>query len=163
MLALWMAFVRLGSTAETRRRPRLRLGSFFFAVLGRGGGFKGSRQALRGRSHFFDGGQKRRLVGFGRLSEPTDLSDKLQRRSTNLIVRNRRIEIEQGSDVSAHLVSLLKLSPRAIIHDRTPGLRSSGGAARNGLISCAQNDRHFLRHPAEVSCYQIGDENPLAG
>jgi hypothetical protein len=49
-----------------------------------------------------DGGQKRIFIRFGWLVKAADFSNKLQRSGLNLFRRNRRIKIEQRSDISAH-------------------------------------------------------------
>jgi hypothetical protein len=62
-------------------------------------------------SYYVDRGHERPLVSFRRLVEAADLPDELQRSSTNLLVGSWGIEVEQGSNVSAHSQSL-RLSSR---------------------------------------------------
>ena len=62
-------------------------------------------------SNLVDRSQERTFVSLGRLVEAADLPDELQRSSPNLFVSCWRIEVEQGSDVSAHSQSL-RLSNR---------------------------------------------------
>src|SRR5947207_1786087 len=59
------------------------------------------------------------------MQKPTDLA---QRRSVNLVIRSRRLEIEQGLDVAAH-----RKTPRAI--------RSASPRSYRVDIMCG-NDRH---------------------
>jgi len=53
-------------------------------------------------SDLIDGGQKRIFIGFGWFVKATNFPDKLQRSGSNLFRRNRRIKIEERSDISAH-------------------------------------------------------------
>jgi hypothetical protein len=62
-------------------------------------------------SYFVDRGHERPLVSFRWLVEAADLPDELQRSSPNLLVGSWGIEVEQGSNVSAHSQSL-RLSNR---------------------------------------------------
>src|SRR5690349_23375215 len=56
------------------------------------------------------GACKHRFVGFRRPGEAAQLSDELQRRGSNLIVRGRRSEVVQRFDASTHGAS--PLSPQ---------------------------------------------------
>src|SRR5690348_7609990 len=79
-----------------------RRGGLFFAVLRRRRGFERTKKAGRDASHFVDGRQKGGLIRLRRLGETADLPYKLQRSRPNLVVSDRRIEVEKGFDVSAH-------------------------------------------------------------
>jgi hypothetical protein len=93
-------YPRLTSKSFCRARPGF--GRFLFAILRRRGGFQRMQEPRRDGSHFLDCGRKRRLVGFRRLVETSNLSDKLQRGRPHLIVGHRRIEVEKSFDVPAH-------------------------------------------------------------
>ena len=67
-----------------------------------GRGFERTKKAGRDASHFVDGRQKRGLIRLRRLGETADLPHKLQRSRPNLVLSDRRIEVEKGFDVSAH-------------------------------------------------------------
>jgi hypothetical protein len=62
-------------------------------------------------SYFVNRGHERPLVSFRWLIEAADLPDELQRSSPNLLVGGWGIEVEQGSNASAHSQSL-RLSNR---------------------------------------------------
>src|ERR1700677_3477674 len=60
------------------------------------------QQTGRDRSYFVDGSQERSFVGLRRFVKAADLSHELQRSGSNLLGVDRRIEVEQGFDISAH-------------------------------------------------------------
>ena len=80
----------------------MRLGSFFFPVLRRRRGLEGKQKASRDRGHFFNGRKKRRLVRFRRLVKAADLSYELHGSVADLLLGDRRLEVEKRSDVPAH-------------------------------------------------------------
>lgn len=52
--------------------------------------------------HVLDGVVERRLVGLGRPGKAGQLADELERAGADFVVRRRRFEIVQRSDVPAH-------------------------------------------------------------
>src|ERR1022692_457320 len=79
-----------------------RLRSFFFPILWRCVGFERMEKASRHSGDFIDRRQERGFVGLRRLVETADLSYELQRRGSNLLGIDRRIEVEEGLDIPAH-------------------------------------------------------------
>src|SRR5579863_4758871 len=79
-----------------------RFGSFFFAILGRGGGFEGAQQASGDGGYLVDSGEEGGFVALGGFVEAGNLADELERGRADFIVGHRRIEVEKSLDVSAH-------------------------------------------------------------
>jgi hypothetical protein len=98
--------LRQSLSSESLSSAGLRLGRFFLAILRRCGSFERAEQAARHAGYFFDRAPEGILIGFGRLAETADLSDELQGRGSNLVLRNRWIKVKQGFDISAHQFSL---------------------------------------------------------
>lgn len=92
------------------RRPRSRLGGFFFAVPRWRGCLERAQQAGGRCGNFIDGAHESSFVGFRRFVEPADLSYELQRRCTDLVIGNRRLEVEEHLDVSAHSCFIVAIS-----------------------------------------------------
>jgi hypothetical protein len=80
----------------------LRLRGFFLPILRRGIGLERSEQATGDAGYFIDCVQESVFVGLGRFAKAADFSHELQRSGPNLIVRDWRIEVEEGFDISAH-------------------------------------------------------------
>src|SRR5208282_6310410 len=111
---------------ERFRWNRLRLGAesfggaspgfcgLFFTILGWSAGFEGTEQTIRDSGYFFDGSQKFVLVALGGFVEAGDFSHELQRSGANLLLGDRRIEVEQGFDIAAHGYDLSDLNPWAL-------------------------------------------------
>jgi len=91
--------------AESLRSARFRFCGFFFSSLRRCVGFERMEQTSRDTGDFIDCGQERRFVCFGRFVKPADFSYELERSSPNLLVSDRRIEVEKGFDIPAHSVA----------------------------------------------------------
>jgi hypothetical protein len=98
--------LRESLSSESLGSAGLRLGRFFFTILRGCGSFERPEKAARHAGYFFDRALEGILIGFRRLAETADLSDELQGGGSNLIVRNRRIKVKQGFDISAHQFSL---------------------------------------------------------
>ncbi len=94
--------VHLAHAGKSQRRPGFCLGGFVFPISCRRRGFKRVEQSSRRGLDFIDCTKEARFVSLGRTVKTTDLADKLQRGSANLIACHRRLEVEQRSDVSAH-------------------------------------------------------------
>ena len=101
---------RINSGAESLRGARFRLRGLFFPILRRRGGFERMEKACRYGGYFIDRRQERSFVGLGGFAEPADLSHELQRSGANLVGIDRRIKVEQGLDISAHIECDLKAS-----------------------------------------------------
>jgi hypothetical protein len=91
-----------GSNSESLLGPSSCFGRFLFAIFWRGGGFQRTQQTRRYGRHFFHGFLKRSLVGLRWFVEAGDLADKLQRSRANLVLVDRRVEVEQGFDIPTH-------------------------------------------------------------
>jgi hypothetical protein len=101
------AFVRLA--AESHRGASFRFRRLLFSILCWCVRFKRMDQASRDGSYFVDRSQERSFVGLRRFVESGDFPDELERRSANLVRRDRRIEIEKRFDVPAHSFDTLCL------------------------------------------------------
>src|SRR5918999_1449714 len=55
-----------------------------------------------GAGDLLDGGLEGGFVGLGGLGETAQLADELERRVAHLVLRRRRLEVEEGLDVTAH-------------------------------------------------------------
>jgi hypothetical protein len=75
---------------------------FFLAVFWSRGGFQGTQKATGDSGDFVNGALKRVFVRFGGLIEACDFSHKLERGGAHLVIGDRRIEIEERFNVSAH-------------------------------------------------------------
>lgn len=84
---------------------RRRLGSLRFTVAGRSRSGEGAEEGFRRLGHMFDRPIEGGLIGLRGGIEAADLADELQRRRTDLLIRGRRVEIEEGFDIPAHGVS----------------------------------------------------------
>jgi hypothetical protein len=93
---------RTGLSPESLGGPSFRLGSFFFPILGRRVGFEGAQKAACDARDFFDRAQEGVFIGLGWFVETADLSHELQRSGSNLVVRDRGIEVEEDFDIPAH-------------------------------------------------------------
>ena len=87
---------------ESLGSASLGLGSFLFPILWRSIRFKRSEQTARDAGYFFDSAQKGLFIGLRRFAETADLSHELQGSGPYLFVRDGRIEVEEGFNVSAH-------------------------------------------------------------
>src|SRR5262249_7931262 len=96
------------SGSEPFRRARARLGAFFLAVPRCGARLERREQLTGDPGDRLDGVVEDRLVHLRRLVEPADLADELQRRVANLLLRHRRLEIEEVSNVPAHTTLLVR-------------------------------------------------------
>jgi hypothetical protein len=90
------------SGPESLRSAELRFLCFFFAILGRGAGFKRMEKPHRYSRDILDCGYERGFVRLGRLIETADLSHKLKRCRSNLFLGYGRIEVEKSFDITAH-------------------------------------------------------------
>jgi hypothetical protein len=91
-----------GLGPESFGGPSFRLGRFFFPIPGGRIGFERTQKAARHARDFIDRAQEGGFIGFGRLVEAADLSDELQRRGSDLVVRDRGIEVEEDFYIPAH-------------------------------------------------------------
>src|SRR5579864_7080548 len=82
------------SVSESLGGASFGLSGFFLTVFWRSCGFERTQQPRRDPCHFLDRSQECGLVRLRRLSEAADLSYKLERRRPNLVIGDRRIEIE---------------------------------------------------------------------
>lgn len=78
-------------------------GSFFFAVLGWRGGVERAQESGGDSSDFINGGVEESFVGFRRPVEAGDFADELERGCLDFVVCDGRVEVEERSDVAAHL------------------------------------------------------------
>jgi len=65
-------------------------------------GLERTKKARRSTRNLLDRAKERGLVRFGRFVESADLSHKLERGSSNLLVGDWWIEVEEGFDIPAH-------------------------------------------------------------
>src|SRR5947207_15677634 len=91
-----------GSPRKAENGAGLSLCGFFRATSRRRGGFQRFEKLAGGRRYLFNRGEERGFVCFRRFIETTHLSHELQGSRTNLFLRDRRFEVEQHLDVSAH-------------------------------------------------------------
>jgi hypothetical protein len=141
--------------AEALCGAGFRFCGFFVAVLWWRGGLERTHQPHRCRGDIVDGGEERFFVCFGWFVESGDLSHELQRRRANLVIGNRRIEVEQSFDISAHRLHSFLLAEFHL----TP-LYVQFGA---GLVSMwqhfatASTEQQFALH---VRAFEIIAESP---
>src|SRR5436190_14145122 len=88
--------------AEPRDRSGARLLGLDRAVARRRRRDQRVDQLSRCFGHCIDGAVEGLLVGLRRAVEATELAHELQRRSANLLVRRRRLEVVEVTDVAAH-------------------------------------------------------------
>jgi hypothetical protein len=88
--------------SEPDSGPCFRFGRFLLTIFRAGRGFEGMQKPRRDRRDFSYGGIESLFVGLRRFVESADLTDELQGRGADLVVRNRRIKIKERFDVSAH-------------------------------------------------------------
>ncbi|HWX28183.1 MAG TPA: hypothetical protein VNZ53_12205 [Steroidobacteraceae bacterium] len=93
------------SGGKSFRGAGSRLGGFFFSASHWGIRMERTQQSARSGFDFVNGGKERGFIVFGRFGETADLAHKLQGRSANFLVGHGRFEVEQGLDVSAHVIS----------------------------------------------------------
>src|SRR5437763_9175907 len=93
-----------GSAGEPVSRADLRPRRLFLPALRRRGRLQRIEQPAADASNVGDGRIERRLVRPRRLVEAADLPDELQRGREDLFLRDRRLEVEERPDVSAHPV-----------------------------------------------------------
>src|SRR5579863_737454 len=74
----------------------------FFAIPAGRGRFERAQKASRDFGYFIDSSQERGLVCLRRFVKAADFPHVLERRGSNLFVRNRWIEVEKGFDIPAH-------------------------------------------------------------
>jgi hypothetical protein len=94
-------FPALGS--ESLDGANLGLSGFLFAIFGRSGCFHGIEKASGNSGYFVHGRQKCRFIRLGRLVKARDLPNELDRGGSDFFVGDRRVEVEQSFDISAHL------------------------------------------------------------
>src|SRR5882672_9661282 len=88
--------------SESLRRPQSGLGRLHIPVLGGRRRDQRIEQLPRGPSDLIDGAIEHRLIAEGRLVEPADLPDELDRGGTDFFVRRGWRVVEQSPDVPAH-------------------------------------------------------------
>src|SRR5258706_200693 len=92
-------------SGKPQSRARVGLRGFFNAIPWRCARLERSQKLARDRGYLVDGGNECGFACLGRLVEAAHLPHELQRGSTNVVLGNRRFEIEQNPDVSAHDVA----------------------------------------------------------
>ena len=85
---------------ETACRSGARFRSLDFAVTGRRIGDEGIEQLACHLRHLLHRAAERRLVCFGGACKSAQLTDELQRRRTDFLVRGGRLEVMERPDVS---------------------------------------------------------------
>jgi hypothetical protein len=91
-----------GNSPKTFRRARLRLNGLDFAVARWSIRHQSVEQMLDEMCDFVDRAIERLFISVRWLAEATKLSNKLQRRRSDLLIGRWRAEVMQGFDVSAH-------------------------------------------------------------
>ena len=116
------------------------LGRFLFTIFGRGIGLERAKEAIRCIRDFVDRREKSWFVCFGRFVEAGDLSDELQRSSSNFLSGDRWIEIKEHPNISAHApTSADRKKPQSTILRHTrPGIKFLSDAAGG----CSDFQRH---------------------
>ena len=107
------------SRTESLHGARLSFGCFFLPVLRRRGRFERIEQPSRDVGDIVDGGVKGGFVGLGWFGKAADLADKLQRSGPDLVSSGRGCEVEEGSDVSTHVLRGVHFLPRWAQKDLT--------------------------------------------
>src|ERR1022692_3096805 len=92
----------ISSTAESLERAGLGLRRLHGPVSGGRRRDQGMDQPMGHLEHVFDRLVEGRLVGLRRLVETAQLADELQRRRADLVIRGRRLEVEQDLDAATH-------------------------------------------------------------
>jgi len=92
------------STAEPGRGAGFGSRGYLFAIVRWCAAFQGMNQASGNSSDFIDGSVEYSFVCFRRFVEAADFSHELERSRTNLLVGDRRIEIEKRFDASAYFL-----------------------------------------------------------
>ncbi len=90
---------------ESFRGPSFRFCSLFCSILRRCVGFQRTQKSGRDTGYFIDCCQKRLLVRLRRFVEAADLPDELERSSSDLLISDRWIEVEQSFDIPAHYMT----------------------------------------------------------
>ena len=92
------------SSTESFCGASLRFCSLFLAISRRRIRFERAKKTSRDPCYFIDRGHERGFVCLRRFIEAADFSHELQRRGTNLIGSDRRIEIEKDFYIPAHSI-----------------------------------------------------------
>jgi hypothetical protein len=90
------------SRAESLGGASFRFRGFFFAVPRRSVGFQRMEKARCDVGNLIDCSQECGFVGIRRFVKTADLSHELERSGSNLLGRDRRIEVEKDLDIPAH-------------------------------------------------------------
>jgi len=94
--------IRRESSSESLRGTSFRPRGLFFPIFRRGIGLKRMKKPSRYLGDFINCGQEDAFVGLRRFGKTADLSNKLQRSSSNFLRSNRRIEVEKRFDIPTH-------------------------------------------------------------
>src|SRR4029077_9588548 len=111
------------------RRPGTRLRRLDFAIAWWGARHQRVEKLACCSRNLVDGAVECDLVRLGRSREAAQLSDELERGSTDFFVRRRRFEVMEGLDVPAHGSSRFTLVEWVRVSQR--------GSTRNGCL-CSQ-------------------------
>src|SRR5882757_5087236 len=107
------------ASAESQARALPRLFRLDLAVARRPRGVQRDQELSRSVGDLGHGTDERGLIGLRRLVEAGQFADELQRRGVNLVLRGRRLEVEQRLDVVAHEdLPCLSLTGRSLKDDR---------------------------------------------
>src|ERR1700722_2194598 len=109
------------ASSESLARSLLRLHRLHFAIARRARGGHGIEEAARRLGDVVDGLVEGRFIGLRRARKAAQLAHELQCGSADLVIRRRRLEIEQRANVSAH----------------EPAPWGLQAAARRAFIACA--------------------------
>jgi hypothetical protein len=94
--------VSVNSSAESFGCASLQLQHLFFAIPRLCIGFERMKKAAHYISDFVNGGLKRDFISLRRFVKAADLSDKLERSSSDFLIRYRWLKVEECLYISAH-------------------------------------------------------------
>lgn len=152
---------------KARRRSRARLRGLNFTIPRRRIRNQRPKQFVCGLSHLIHRPIESDFVCFRRLSKPTQLTNKLQRRRSNLFFGCRWLEIVKRLDISTHAV-LLPCSRKKLRASIVPNVRKAISKERGksrDRSSDADGDLCLLAPPSATQLLDIGiaDIRPGAG
>jgi hypothetical protein len=117
--------VGLAPAAESLHSPQARSGSLDFPIPGRCHSHQRSQKGGRRPADLSDGCVISRLIRCRYSAEPGDLPHELRRCATHVVPGGRRVNIEQGLDITAHS----NTSP-SLTHSDKPTLVRQGNHVR---------------------------------
>jgi hypothetical protein len=116
------------------------------------------KKTTRDFGDFIDRSEKCLLVGLGWLGKAADFPNELERRGPNLLFGNRRIEIEESLDVSAHLIFRRESFCGRSLH--RSGADQAGHARGVARVNCSVTVKNDICSPRFG---RISGKNPGAG